>query len=211
MSSRRRLRIITSSDEEDEIQQVQPPPPPQQYDDDDDIEFETLNLHDVTLNPNPNTYNPSNSVQIDISDEEFIDDLSPPPPPPQQSQQTSESSRTNSSVGMSEASDNPVSRILAELGLRLRNEWLDSCIRGLQTAVPAFSSFDDDKKAKLCFERFLNCDMNYCGSGLLPNNVHQMHLVDLPGPFVLQVAFVYDYYAELLMACLYSYIFLKVS
>ncbi|XP_071731786.1 recQ-mediated genome instability protein 1-like [Rutidosis leptorrhynchoides] len=203
MSSRRRLRIITSSDEEDnddDLQEVQPPlPPPQQQqhnDDNEDIEFETLNLHNVTLNPqNPN--NPSNSVPIDISDEDFLDafeDLSspppPPPPPPQQSQQTTnstESSGTHSSVGMSEPSDNPVSRILEELGLRLRNEWLDSCIQGLQAAVHGFSSFDDDKKAKLCFEKFLNCDMNYCGSGLLPNNVHQMHLVDLPGPFVLQV------------------------
>lgn len=191
MSSRRRLRVICSSDEEeddDDVIQVVPPPPPQQQHD--DFESETLNLQGVTLNSNP-----TNPVQIDISDEDFIDaneSLTPSPPIPQppsvQSANSLESSRT-SSVGMSEVSDNPIRRILEELGLRLRGEWLDSCIRGLETAVPGFLSLDDTKKAKLCFERFLESDMNNCGAGLLPDNVHQMHLVDLPGPFVLQVLF----------------------
>ncbi|CAI9280581.1 unnamed protein product [Lactuca saligna] len=204
MSSRRRLRIICSSDEEDddeEIQEVQPPP--QQHD---DIECETLNLQDVTLSSiNSNPTNPSTSIQVEISDEDFIDaaeDLSPspqssppppppPPPPPRpppsnQAGYSSEYSRT-SSAGTSEASGCPISKILEDLGLRLRREWLDACLRGLQTSVPGFSSFDATKKAKLCFEKFLHSDMNICGAGFLPDNVHQMHLVDLPGPFVLQV------------------------
>ncbi|KAK3003407.1 hypothetical protein RJ639_020023 [Escallonia herrerae] len=42
-------------------------------------------------------------------------------------------------------------------------------------------------KAKLCFEQFLCSDMNCVGAGVLPENVHDMHLVDLAGPFVLQV------------------------
>jgi len=29
--------------------------------------------------------------------------------------------------------------------------------------------------------------MNLCGNGVLPPNVDSMHLVDLPGPYVLQV------------------------
>ncbi|KAI3766032.1 hypothetical protein L2E82_16080 [Cichorium intybus] len=202
MSSRRRLRVICSSDEEDdddEIQEVQPPP--QQHD---DIEYETLNLQDVTLSStNSNPTNPSASIQVELSDEDFIDvaeDFSPSPqsppppapspppvpPPPDQTVHSSEYTRTNS-VRMGEASGSPISRILEDLGLRLRGEWLDACLHGLQTAIPGFSTFDSTKKAKLCFERFLNSDMNNCGTGLLPNNVHQMHLVDLPGPFVLQV------------------------
>ncbi|KAK9066390.1 hypothetical protein SSX86_013712 [Deinandra increscens subsp. villosa] len=190
MSSRRRLRIVCSSDEEeeDDIEELQPPP--HQHN---DVESETVNLQGVNLNSfNSNPTNPPNSVQIEISDEEFIDateDLTNPPPPPhpEQAVNSSESSSTASNVGMNQVSDSPISRILEDLGLRLRGEWLDSCLRGLQTAVPGFSSLDATKKAKLCFEKFLLSDMNYCGAGLLPNNVHQMHLVDLPGPFVLQV------------------------
>ncbi|KAK1433943.1 hypothetical protein QVD17_10861 [Tagetes erecta] len=184
MSTRRRLRVVCSSDEEDDdIQQLQPPL--QQHH---DLASETLNLQDVTLNSS-NSNNPPNPVQIDISDEEFIDateDLSNSPPPVQPVHSSEQHSAT-SSVGMNQTSDSPVSRVLEDLGLRLKGEWLDTCLHGLQTAVPGFSSFDATKKAKLCFEKFLHSDMNYCGAGLLPNNVHQMHLVDLPGPFVLQV------------------------
>ncbi|KAI3759511.1 hypothetical protein L6452_07393 [Arctium lappa] len=194
MSSRRRLRIICSSDEEDDdnqdVLQVQPPPPQRH-----DVECETLNLQDVTLSSsNSNPTNQSDCIQFEISDEDFLDaseDLlpSPPLPPPSSPSPTvnsSEHSRT-SSVGMGEVSDSLISRILEDLGLRLRSEWLDSCLHGLQTVIPGFSSFDATKKAKLCFDKFLHFDMNNCGAGMLPHNVHQMHLVDLPGPFVLQV------------------------
>ncbi|KAJ0527881.1 putative recQ-mediated genome instability protein [Helianthus annuus] len=189
MSSRRRLRIICSSDEEDDDDDIQQPQPPLQQQHD-DIESET---------PNPSLSNPNNPphpIQIELSDEEFIDATedspnSPPlpsSPPPQHHQPvyTSEYS-TTSTVGTNQASDSPIGRVLGELGLRLKGEWLDSCLRGLETAVPGFSSLDATQKAKLCFDKFLNADMNYCGAGSLPNNVHQMHLVDLPGPFVLQV------------------------
>ncbi|KAL4584745.1 hypothetical protein LXL04_009354 [Taraxacum kok-saghyz] len=194
MSSRRRLRIVCSSDEEDEhdeIQEVQPPPPQH-----DDIECETLNFQDVTLSSiNTNPTNPSASIQVDISDDDFIDaaeDLfhspqSPPPPPPLNQTVYSLDYSIASSVGSNEPSGSPISKILEDLGLRLRGEWLDACLLGLQTAIPGFSSFDATKKAKLCFEKFLHSDMNHCGAGFLPDNVHQMHLVDLPGPFVLQV------------------------
>ncbi|KAJ9568540.1 LOW QUALITY PROTEIN: hypothetical protein OSB04_004506 [Centaurea solstitialis] len=200
MSSRRRLRIITSSDEEEEedddelVTEVQPPPPPpqQQHNDNNsnniEIDCETLNLQDVTLSSSNSTTNPTNQsdyIHLDtLSDEDFLDafeHLEPSPPQP------SEHSRSSGvgSTGGEAASDSPVARVLEGLGLRLRSEWLDSCLVGLRNAVPGFSGFDDAKKAKLCFERFLLFDMNKCG--VLPNNVHRMHLVDLPGPFVLQV------------------------
>lgn len=86
------------------------------------------------------------------------------------------------------ATDCPIDCSLRGLGLKLRREWLDSCIRGLESAVPGFERLDHGAKAKLCFEQFLYSDMNHCGSGILPENVHDMHLVDLQGPFVLQVA-----------------------
>ncbi|KAM7475763.1 hypothetical protein LguiB_023006 [Lonicera macranthoides] len=85
------------------------------------------------------------------------------------------------------ATDCPIDCSLRGIGLKLRREWLDSCIRGLESAVPGFERLDHGAKAKLCFEQFLCSDMNYCGSGILPENVHDMHLVDLQGPFVLQV------------------------
>ncbi|GLT69231.1 hypothetical protein SLA2020_413990 [Shorea laevis] len=71
--------------------------------------------------------------------------------------------------------------------LRLKREWLDACLNALQSSVPGFASLDVAAKAKLCFERFLASDMNLCGNGVLPPNVDSMHLVDLPGPYVLQV------------------------
>ncbi|RVW52536.1 RecQ-mediated genome instability protein 1 [Vitis vinifera] len=55
------------------------------------------------------------------------------------------------------------------------------------SSVPGFASLDVAGKAKLCFEQFLCSDMNYSGAGVLPQNVDSMHLVDLAGPFVLQV------------------------
>lgn len=76
---------------------------------------------------------------------------------------------------------------LERLGLRLRREWLDSCLDGLQSSVQGFEGMDASGKARLCFEQFLWSDMNYCGAGVLPPNVHTLHLVDLKGPFVLQV------------------------
>lgn len=206
--TRRRLRVIDSSSEEDDNGgYVQQPQYQQEHfqhqEEEDDIEVEleesTLNLETVTLNtPNPNP-NPSIPVQLEISDddEDFIDvseNLSPPPPPPppvvpDQSFHSSfvSSVSSNNSSNFAEDSDFPISGFLARLGLRLRREWLESCVGGLESSVPGFAMLDLAAKAKLCFERFLCSDMNYCGAGVLPENVHDMHLVDLPGPFVLQV------------------------
>ncbi|XP_059643059.1 recQ-mediated genome instability protein 1 [Cornus florida] len=197
---RRRLRVVCSSDEEEEEDEQRSQQRNQEIEDnisDYDIEVElqdpTLNLESVALNsssnPNPN---PSEPVPFEISDEDFMDvpdNLSPPPPPPstaEQSFQSSSGSRT-SGTNFSESSDCPISDVLRMLGLRLRREWLDSCIRGLESSVPGLANFDVEVKAKLCFEQFLCSDMNYSGGGGLPENVHSMHLVDLTGPFVLQV------------------------
>ncbi|XP_043724238.1 recQ-mediated genome instability protein 1 isoform X2 [Telopea speciosissima] len=130
-------------------------------------------------NPNLNSASgaPDENHPLDISDDDFFDahdehhDL--PPPPPYSRQE--------------DFLDSPVDAFLRGLGLSLRREWLDSCIAALQSSRSDFSSLDVPNKAKLCFEQFLVSDMNYSGGGVLPQDVHAMHLVDLGGPFVLQV------------------------
>ncbi|KAK3000400.1 hypothetical protein RJ639_021054 [Escallonia herrerae] len=117
----------------------------------------------------------SSPIQLEISDDEFINipDITPPSPP-------------SIPVSSFRPSDYcPISGILGGLGLRLRSEWLDSCVRGLEGLL--FTRLDDAAEAKLCFEQFLCSDMNCVGAGVLPENVQDMHLVDLAGTFVLQV------------------------
>lgn len=178
---RRHLRMISSSSDEDEH-----PPPPQHHQDDEsdannisiDLQTSTINFQSVNLNstnPNPQP------IHVDVSDDdEFIDvsdNLSPPSPsPPAQNDSTPV-----------EVFDCAISVFLGGLGVRVKREWLDSCIRGLESAVSGFSRLDDVAKGKLCLEQVLYADMNYIGAGLLPENVADMHLVDLVGPFVLQV------------------------
>ncbi|XP_030531431.2 recQ-mediated genome instability protein 1 [Rhodamnia argentea] len=127
--------------------------------------------------PNPVPDPPLPPAAVEISDDEvgeaFIDvsesfsspSHSPPPPAPPA----------------------PVAEFLQGLGLRLRREWLDSCLDALRASLPHFSSLDPPSIAKLCFQHFLLSDMNSSGAGVLPPNVHTMHLAHLPGPFVLQV------------------------
>ncbi|PIA33840.1 hypothetical protein AQUCO_04000129v1 [Aquilegia coerulea] len=85
----------------------------------------------------------------------------------------------------------PIADFLRNLGLNVRKEWLDSCISLLNNSVPGFSNLTVAGKAELCFGQFLFSDMNVsaaaAGAGVLPDNVHSLHLVHLPGPFVLQV------------------------
>lgn len=140
----------------------------------------------TATNPNSASAVPNENLPLYISDEDFFDapehhDLppsqppSPPPPPPPP--------RSN----LADFPNSPVDAFLRGLGLSLRREWLDSCIAALQSSVHGFSSLEVPTKAKLCFEQFLVSDMNYSGGGVLPQDVHAMHLVDLDGPFVLQV------------------------
>ncbi|XP_057972550.1 recQ-mediated genome instability protein 1 [Malania oleifera] len=206
---RRRLRLRYSSDEEDEEEDQQPQHPHQQHlpedieDEDDDIlvqvqaSAETLNTVTLTCpDPNPNP-NPDEPAPLEISDDDFVDasENPPPPPPPPlpppivdlSSFQFQEASMPSSGTSFAESSGCPLGESLRRLGLSLRREWLDSCICGLENSVPGFASFDVARKAKLCFEQFLFSDMNHSGGGVLPENVAAMHLVDLAGPFVLQV------------------------
>ncbi|KAF5206551.1 Recq-mediated genome instability protein [Thalictrum thalictroides] len=82
----------------------------------------------------------------------------------------------------------PISEFLTNLGLNVRREWLDSCIPLLNNSVPGFSNLTVAGKSQLCFGQFLFSDMNFSAAGgQLPHNVHALHLVHLPGPFVLQV------------------------
>lgn len=190
--SRRRLRVVCSSDEEEEP----PPPPPQEqpleYPGDDFIDDIEVELQTVTLNssnPSPNSnmsttsthYPPSEPIPLDVSDDE-----------PNTTNYVNNNGNFNSNFSTSSnnyfaVSDSPVNGFLQGLGLRLKGEWLDSCLGALEASVPGFLRFVDTVKAKLCFEQFLYSDMNYCGAGVLPPDVHTLHLVDLKGPFVLQV------------------------
>ncbi|CAO2818168.1 unnamed protein product [Amaranthus hypochondriacus] len=211
--SRRRFRTVytSSSDDEDVLQQPQFENPnhsqslqqQQEFHEQDDVFDEAMDQEFIeqqqqqqsATNPNPNpeidslTLNSTHSTptitsativseppSVEISDEEFIDvseDLSPPSVSPPRV--------VNASSGC------PINDHLRKLGLNLRREWLDSCIIGLQNAHHGFSNFDVETKAKLCFGQFLYSDMRYSGAASLPENVHQLHNVDLPGPFVLEV------------------------
>ncbi|CAN4096213.1 unnamed protein product [Withania somnifera] len=167
--SRRRHQIISSSDEEDaagdsEAQQVAAADNEEfENENRNNIEMEILdsstnNFQSVTLNsPNQNPTTPNNGPNIDVS------------------------------YGGIVAADCGIGRVLEGLGLKLRKEWVESCVSGLERSVGGFSGLDNTVKAKLCFEQFLYSDMNYCGAGMLPKDVNKLHLVDLKGPFVLQV------------------------
>lgn len=190
--SRRRLRTIyTSSSEDEEVPQQPQQQEQQQQEDEQHVVFDEPMYEEIEEEidiPSPNqipnissvTLNSSHSTtvaeppSVELSDEDFIDvseHLSPPSPIPARV-----------------LSDCPVNDHLRKLGLNLKREWLDSCKLGLHNTVPGFNNFDVEAKAKLCFAQFLCSDFNYSGAGVLPPNVHQLHLVDLAGPFVLQVS-----------------------
>jgi RecQ-mediated genome instability protein 1 len=161
--TRRRLRLSSYSDDDDDEEEQQN----QQQ----DYQMESHQLP----NPNPNPNLPEQPVPLPISsdDAEFADasdNLTPPSPP------------YPPSVAPP-ISGCPIGDFLLRTGLSLKREWLDSCLRQIDNSLEIVS------KAKLCFGQFLISDMNHCGAGVLPPNVDSMHLADLPGPFVLQVAY----------------------
>ncbi|XP_028797024.1 recQ-mediated genome instability protein 1-like [Neltuma alba] len=176
----RRLRLDCSEDDEDNAE-LAPSPSPPHLETEADLPPQQQTANDLSRS--------GNAEPFEISDDDFIDvSDSPLPTSPHQHQnpgpqEIPPSSRSNSG----EDSGCPISDSLRRLGLNLKREWLDACIRELESSVRGFSGFDVTAKAKLCFEQFLFSDMNYCGSGMLPANVDSIHLVDLPGPYVLQV------------------------
>ncbi|KZV21758.1 hypothetical protein F511_02916 [Dorcoceras hygrometricum] len=198
--TRRRLRIVCSSDEEE------PPPPlprsPSYQGEQegiiiDDIEtnFQTVNINSSNHTPETNNSTTSGGntngrfssepIYLDISDDEERDVSNNSN---NRSDHSSRSGNNQSDTGSYfRVSDSPVNGVLERLGLRLKREWLHSCLISLQSSVPGFHGMDDSSKAKLSFGQFLCSDMNYCGAGVLPANVHNLNCVDLEGPFVLQV------------------------
>ncbi|CAI0548108.1 unnamed protein product [Linum tenue] len=186
-----RRRLVLSDDEDEEhknpLRLPSSLPPPQ---------WEEADLHDPEIeaglpqpavnyqNPNPNFSEPV----VPLSDEEFVDvsddTNSASPPPEAVSSNASENQQPQPPPAPEESFGCPVGDVLSRMGLRLKREWLDSCLGGLGSSV---QHLDVTGKARHCFDKFLISNLNYCGAGVLPLNVDAMHLVDLPGPFVLQV------------------------
>ncbi|XP_050256303.1 recQ-mediated genome instability protein 1 [Quercus robur] len=207
--SRRRLRLICSSDEEEEEENQIPQQPesenpildpnhvPDPYpsepleisDDDVEEEEEFIDVSDNFTppdpNPNPNS-NPDHSAQQTPATNSACEGSGF-----READVSGDSAQPNPAAGGGEqersGTGSPIGDFLGRLGLRLKNEWLEACLDALRSSVRSFASLGVDAKAKLCFERFLVSDMNQSGSGVLPRNVDSMHLVDLPGPFVLQI------------------------
>ncbi|KAF3438740.1 hypothetical protein FNV43_RR21504 [Rhamnella rubrinervis] len=177
---RRRLRLSTSSDDDVETEDHQP-----QQDQQAQLQPSIVGHPSVNLPP-PNP-NPTHSVPLEISDEDnFIDvsdNLSTPSPPPA----APNSIQHPLQVALQSSGGCPMSEFLQGLGLRVKREWLNACVHGLERSVADFAGLDVAVKAKHVFEQFLVSDMNYSGGGGLPENVDSLHLVDLPGPYVLQV------------------------
>ncbi|KAI3904998.1 hypothetical protein MKW92_025506 [Papaver armeniacum] len=94
------------------------------------------------------------------------------------------SSATESSPGTATASF-----LWNYYGLKLREEWLNSCVSKLNNSNPDFVNFNVAKKNNLIYERFLFSDMNLScgGEGVHPEKLQTMKLVNIPGPFLLQV------------------------
>lgn len=180
--TRRRLRLSWSSDEDLEHDPHCPDSSP--------TSLQPLILHNLNSHFNPSVSEPLQVPDSDDDEQDFIDvsdHLSPPSPDSDHSLLHSPQPNPLSPVVASIHPPCPVSDFLRGLGLNLKREWLDACIRALQGSVPHFFSLNPAEKGKLCFEQFLVSDMNYAGAGVLPENVDSMHLVDLPGPYVLQV------------------------
>ncbi|KAM4107713.1 hypothetical protein ACJW30_04G165500 [Castanea mollissima] len=196
--SRRRLRLVCSSSDEEEQENRIPQQP--------ESENPQPNPNQV---PDPYPSEPLEISDDDVEEEEEVfidvsDNFTPPDPNPnpnsagegsgfREADVSDDSAQTNPTAGgggehESSGYGSPIGDFLGRLGLRLKNEWLEACLDALRSSVPSFASLGVDAKAKLCFERFLVSDMNRSGSGVLPRNVDSMHLVDLPGPFVLQKA-----------------------
>ncbi|XP_072950124.1 recQ-mediated genome instability protein 1 isoform X2 [Typha angustifolia] len=167
---RRNLRVVCSSDEEDDDDLLETLPPP---------------IHNPI--PNPNPVPPPPPLEISDDEDEFVDvpdDLSPPSSsPPISEAPPAAAVAVNGGTG----SVCPIDEFLRNLGLRLRPDWLESCVAGLASGGSGFEGLDVAGMAKKCFEQFLLADMNICGAGVLPENVGGMHKAELEGPFVLQV------------------------
>ncbi|TMW91304.1 hypothetical protein EJD97_014509, partial [Solanum chilense] len=160
--NRRRHQIICSSDEEDGDDE------PQQFaggneenENPNNIEIEILesstNFQSVTLNSPIQNPTPNREPNVDVSE-------------------------------VVRAAD-------CGIGPRnLPNPDSNASLTNLSTQPPELPSHHPLKRPNLlccfrflCFEQFLYSDMNSCGAGMLPRDVHKLHLVDLKGPFVLQV------------------------
>ncbi|XP_078435167.1 recQ-mediated instability protein (DUF1767) [Wolffia australiana] len=151
--------------------------------DEDDLPVETL----IRSCPAPSRHEEPLEIS-DGEDEVFVDVPDAFSPPAERIHDNlRESPRTMSADVDAQSANGRIDLLLRNLGLKLRREWLDSCIASLLGSRPGFLAMEDSAKAKLCFEQFLFSDMNFSGGGGLPGNVGEMHGIVLEGPFVLQV------------------------
>ncbi|KAF8050906.1 hypothetical protein N665_1857s0009 [Sinapis alba] len=128
------------------------------------------------------TFIPNPDEQTTVSEVEIIDVSGNPTPPDSSIPVDPSESEVENDY------DSPIAEALLRMGIKLKTEWWVSCLSRLEVSIPQFSRLEVAAKAKHCFEQFLFCDMNLCGSGvLLPRNVESMILEELAGPFVLQV------------------------
>ena len=102
----------------------------------------------------------------DVSDDHYLPTLPPPPPPP---------------VPEPLTSDCPVNDYLLKQGFGFKRYKLADCLGQLED-----SGFDVPQKADFCIQKFLFSDLNSCGGGILPSDLHLQTF--LHGPYVLQVS-----------------------
>jgi hypothetical protein len=76
---------------------------------------------------------------------------------------------------------------LAEFGIHLKSTFIAEVMRLLSTPTAPL-----EERVQLIISHFLTADLNICGSGSLPANLHSEHNSVLRGRHVLQVDEVVD-------------------
>jgi len=100
----------------------------------------------------------------DVSDDHSLS--TPPPPPP---------------VSKPQTSDCHVNDFLLKRGFGFNRDKLADCLRQLED-----SGYNVRQKVSVCIQKFRFSDLNSCGGGILPNDLHLQTF--LHGPYVLQVS-----------------------
>ncbi|KAI3875315.1 hypothetical protein MKX03_000742 [Papaver bracteatum] len=80
-----------------------------------------------------------------------------------------------------------VDSFLLNLGLKLRVEWLNSCLEELHNSMPGFCNLNVPDEGKHIMQEYLFSNMNTScgggGGGVLPENIQTLHNVNPSRPF----------------------------